>query len=365
MKLRREIKIHKSIFSTVFSSTTNSYKYYWWYAILQLIKENGTDRISFIDISFKMLSLVWYPINYYKISLGKQDQLTKYILKIKSEFNLEDDISENDLILLLNKNKDKKIMRNILSNMMRYVPYRFIRPWIKESIALPDGEVNDMIIKLHKDNNTVYYINKKNDGIYFTEEWFSFLKNNFKIIEDFTLYNLMKYVEKNNSEVSNVSVRLWKPKLRKLTLPTKLWKSYISENQVSAIRKISKSVFTNSKFNDFNNFSIDHYLPWSYITHDKLWNLHPIEKSMNSSKSNNLPNNKYLEDFCLLQYDFVQFLGENYKKELVDYNLLFQANNQTVLDIPINIFVNELKGKFESHIQIAINMGFNNNWGIK
>ena len=75
MKLRREIKIHKSIFSTVFSSTTNSYKYYWWYAILQLIKENGTDRISFIDISFKMLSLVWYPINYYKISLGKQDQL--------------------------------------------------------------------------------------------------------------------------------------------------------------------------------------------------------------------------------------------------------------------------------------------------
>jgi len=39
MKLRREIKINKSIFSTVFNSTTNSYKYYWWYAILQLIKE--------------------------------------------------------------------------------------------------------------------------------------------------------------------------------------------------------------------------------------------------------------------------------------------------------------------------------------
>ena len=95
-----------------------------------------------------MLSLVWYPINYYKISLGKQDQLTKYILKIKNEFNLEDDISENDLILFLNRNKDKNIIKDISSDMMKYVPYRFIRPWIKAAVALPDGAVNDIIIKL-------------------------------------------------------------------------------------------------------------------------------------------------------------------------------------------------------------------------
>ena len=349
----------QSIFSTVFNSTTTSYKYYWWYAILQLIKENGDEKLSFDEISFKMLYLVWYPIHFYRISLGKKDQLTKYVIKIKNEFHLEEDISEGDFIQFLKTNKDNIIIRNILKNMMKYVPYRFIRPWIKETIALPDGVVNDIIKTLHKHKNTVYNINRKDNGIYFTKEWFDFIGGNFRVIEDFTLYNLCKYVEKHNPEVSNISIRLWKPQIRNLSQPTKLWKSFILEN------KLQTSVFSNTFFSDLELFTIDHYLPWSYVTHDKLWNLHPVTKSINSSKSNNLPNNKYLEDFCLLQYDFVQFLGENYKKELVDYNLLFQANNQTVLDIPKNIFVNELKGKFESHIQIAINMGFNNNWGIK
>ena len=30
-------------------------------------------------------------------------------------------------------------------------------------------------------------------------------------------------------------------------------------------------------------------MPWSYVAHDELWNLHPTTKAINSSKSNNLP----------------------------------------------------------------------------
>jgi hypothetical protein len=348
--------LNASIFSTVFNSTTNSYKYYWWLAILHLIKENRTDTLTFDDISFKMLSLVWHPINYYKVSLGKQDQLTKYVIEIKNDFLLNDDISETDFILFLKQNRDNRIIRNILNKMMKYVPYRFIRPWVKDAVALPDAVVNDIIIKLHKYNNTVYNINKKNDGIYFTEEWFSFLKNNFKIIEDFTLYNLIKYVEKKNPEISNISVRLWRPKSRKLVLPTKLWKSFITDNSEKS------SVFSDLFFSDFNTLSIDHYLPWSYITHDKLWNLHPVENSVNSSKSNSLPDNKYLEKFSLLQYDFMHYVGNNFEKELLDYDLLFNTNNRTVLSIPQARFVSEFKGKLESHIQIASNMGFRTDW---
>ena len=35
--------------------------------------------------------------------------------------------------------------------------------------------------------------------------------------------------------------------------------------------------------------SIDHFIPWSYVASDELWNLIPTSKSVNSSKSNNLP----------------------------------------------------------------------------
>ena len=166
----------------------------------------------------------------------------------------------------------------------------------------------------------------------------------------------MKYVEKKNPEISNISVRLWRPKSRKLVLPTKLWKSYIKD------KSNYSSVFSDLSFSDFNTLSLDHYLPWSYITHDKLWNLHPVENSVNSSKSNSLADNKYLEKFSLLQYDFMHYVGNNFEKELLDYDLLFNTNNRTVLSIPQARFVSEFKGKLESHIQIASNMGFRTNW---
>jgi hypothetical protein len=68
--------------NSVFENTTNSYKYYWWLSILKLIKTNGNEKIELEDIVFEMLVFVWYPVNYYKISLGKQDQLTKYKEKL-------------------------------------------------------------------------------------------------------------------------------------------------------------------------------------------------------------------------------------------------------------------------------------------
>ena len=84
--------------NSVFENTTNSYKYYWWLSILKLIKTNGNEKIELENIVFEMLVFVWYPINYYKISLGKQDQLTKYIKKLKLNFNISDKIDDVKLM---------------------------------------------------------------------------------------------------------------------------------------------------------------------------------------------------------------------------------------------------------------------------
>ena len=37
------------------------------------------------------------------------------------------------------------------------------------------------------------------------------------------------------------------------------------------------------------DISIDHFVPWSYVAHDEFWNLSPTTRSINSQKSNNLP----------------------------------------------------------------------------
>jgi hypothetical protein len=73
---------------------------------------------------------------------------------------------------------------------------------------------------------------------------------------------------------------------------------------------------------------LDHFVPYSFVSHDLIWNLYPIDKSENSRKSNLLPSisthfdyfyklqkkaftvvkskdssNKFLEDFLPLTPD--------------------------------------------------------------
>lgn len=58
---------------------------------------------------------------------------------------------------------------------------------------------------------------------------------------------------------------------------------------------------------DFKDISIDHFVPWSYVAHDELWNLNPTTKSANSSKSNLLPEwNLYFPKLCRIEYQSYQ-----------------------------------------------------------
>ena len=54
---------------------------------------------------------------------------------------------------------------------------------------------------------------------------------------------------------------------------------------------------------DGSQISIDHFIPWSYVAHDELWNLNPTTRSINSSKSNHLPDwDTYFSKLEALQY---------------------------------------------------------------
>lgn len=52
--------------------------------------------------------------------------------------------------------------------------------------------------------------------------------------------------------------------------------------------------------------------PWSFVMNDELWNLMPMESSLNSSKSNRLPKwNPFFKDFAYNQYILYGMIHEN------------------------------------------------------
>ena len=62
------------------------------------------------------------------------------------------------------------------------------------------------------------------------------------------------------------------------------------------------------------DLSIDHFVPWSYVAHDEFWNLHPTTRSINSKKSNYLPDwEMYFHKLCQVEYKSYELMWQNEK----------------------------------------------------
>ena len=115
-----------------------------------------------------------------------------------------------------------------------------------------------------------------------------------------------------------------------------------------------------------SSISIDHFVPWSYTASDELWNLIPTEKSVNSSKSNNLPDwDKYFGPLARAEYNayllassdettrelFEKCAKENLNNEDVRYHLYKTGQTE-------QHFTNQLEELLLPIYESARNMGF-------
>ena len=82
--------------SAVFKETTNSYKYYWFLSQLELLKSNNKATIPIDLIIIEMIGAAWYPVNYFKLSFGKQDKLSELILDMQRYLGFPKDIQKKN-----------------------------------------------------------------------------------------------------------------------------------------------------------------------------------------------------------------------------------------------------------------------------
>ena len=136
-----------SALSSSFDEVTNSYKFYWFLAILESVRENQ-DRILTIDsLLARMTASVWYPVNYFRLSFGKQDQLGKVITILGEKSGLAMDSQHpivNQTALVHLKQRDE--IGNEILSLGNFVPYRFLRPFFAMTLrGAKDWEVNRRI----------------------------------------------------------------------------------------------------------------------------------------------------------------------------------------------------------------------------
>jgi hypothetical protein len=353
--------------SRLFTNTTSSYKFVFFLSYLDILKRRefkATEPISFREMTVEMLANSWYPHTYFKLSFGSQDLITAKLDLLKL------DISEP---ILKFKDTDKKLLRITINNqtldesLLRYVPFRMLRPFFEEELkGVTDYKVDSTIARLSIEylakRKPLYSFTPLQDAVIPHPIWVEYFKMHFAIIRCWAAWHWLEYMQRCNQAAPAISAKLFPPQERdSLKAQTEYWKLVIKHSEVKCIYSdVSLSA---------NRLSLDHFLPWSFVVHDQLWNLIPTLPEVNSAKSNSIPASSYLHRFIELQHLGLtissKLVGERKWEKLVEPFLA----DLRVGDLNDLLNYDKLKHAFEAtlkpQLELAKTLGFQPNWRYK
>ncbi|RHW65932.1 HNH endonuclease [Clostridium botulinum] len=327
-----------------------------------------------------MIVAAWYPIMQYKLSFGVFDNLQKPINYVALKYGFASNCDESELLKFLCESEDKEL-KKMMRDLTCMVPYRLLSPFFKDKLKGQNkSSKNKIIQELSVESDTCFYkiIKEGKNRIIINEYWAQYLNENYRVIKFWIYYKLVCFLQKRNPNVPAIAFKLESPKNRDLASPTKIWKEIIVSKGPKDI--YTGKDFTKENYEIYGDLSINHFIPWSFVLHDEMWNLVPTFKNINSSKSDKLLNyNRYIDDFCDMQYMAVTHILEKGKhfcdmqymavthilekgkqKDLESYiDALKIENFQEYLKYkPREEFTKKLKQCISPLYQIAENQGF-------
>jgi 5-methylcytosine-specific restriction endonuclease McrA len=330
-----------------FNKTTSTYKFYWFLSIIQAA-ENGTLKVTKRELFSRMISNSWYTVNYFNVSFGKQDLIQNAIRLINNTESITIDEKRETVFkkLFTTKNKDTE---KLLWNFNKNVPHWFLSPWFprkgNETDSLREKRIySESQIFESKSLYALYH-----DYIEINPYWVNYLISNAKLLKDYCFWNLALFLQSKNPNVPDIPNKLIKPATRSglNKQRTQFWDVVLDElGSVDCI-------YTGEKLIK-GNYAVEHFIPYSFVSHDLIWNLIPADKSFNSSKSNKLPIlEKHFDPFFALQKNAYEIVRRRTprNKLLEDYLTVLQTGENSIDHVKFKEIIQPL-------VSIASNNGF-------
>ncbi|HKM33164.1 MAG TPA: HNH endonuclease domain-containing protein [Lachnospiraceae bacterium] len=353
-----------------------SYKLFWLKGIYTEIMK-GNRQLEYKRVVARMIAAAWYPVVYFNLNLGHADLLADTIHYVHNVLGVKREEQEETIVTFICESKDRELLKQIKS-FTSMVPFRLIRPFYQRELeyekkvdhTFNDGKVNFLIEKYNKrdHNNALYSMNREEQVLTISPKWAEYIIQNATIIEGWMNYKLIEYIQQRNPNVPAIPFKIFPPVQRNLSDATKYWE--VVQRQLHLPDIFTGEAFTSENIQKNGTISIDHFIPWSFVLHDELWNLYPMFKNVNSSKGNKLPDlNRYLESFCENQYKaFVAAKSMDAPKQIKQKWLeqyltvskeIFKIDES---DKSREFFVASMRQTIEPLYQIASNQGYGVWW---
>ncbi len=340
MNLPVDNNIPVQLLAACFNNTSATYKYYWFLSILQEV-EQEKNEIPKKNLFARMIANAWYTVNYFHVSFGKQDLIQDAVKFIHQLESISIDEKQNIVYEKLAASKNpatEKQLRHFNNN----VPHWFLSPWF------PSMNKTDVYNASKNFSENCLYALYDNEVV-ISPSWQPYLTANAKVLKDFCYWNLALFLQAKNPSVPDIPNKLIKPAVRNsLSRQRKLFWDLVLKELGSV-----DCIYTGKQLS-IGNYAVEHFIPYSFVSHDLIWNLIPADKAFNSMKSDKLPPlDKYFNSFFNLQQTAIEIVKRKTPSNhyLEEYLTIFP-------DLETHFSKERFKESMQPLITIAANNGF-------
>ncbi len=280
----------------IFDHTTECYKLFWFKAVLRKV-EKGIKTMTYEEIVDDMIASAWYMVSEYHLRLGPNDGVEKLVGNLQPKSSLKPSEEKSRLLMYLKNYSDPELKKEKM-RLIRFVPYCIQSPFFPPSTRL-DKYSGKAAVELMNGNDDIIYRYSQYDGlatvITINDGWLEYMRDNSSLLKSWVDYNLINYLQKRNPSVPGIPNKLSPPEKRNLSDISRYWREIIT---IEPVREIYLSTPLEK-----DDISIDHFVPFSYVSSDEFWNLNPTTRSINSRKGNNLPPwERYFAPLVAIEY---------------------------------------------------------------
>lgn len=361
--------------ASVFNDKSTSYKLFWFRALLEVLKQRATSAPIFegkpilvSELLTEMLAAAWHPVCYFRLSLGSTDKLQNACEKLRTRSGLAPSTKHYEIRSFIVSSPD---VLDDLWNLVTYVPALFLTPWFaSEMRGISAG--TDRVKKAaelafdfrNTTSSSIYWLDGrgKDLSVVMDPRWELFAQDNIGLLEGFADHHLCDYLQSRNPSSPAIIHKLALPLRRYLGHARSFW-NYVRDALVLAgEREVFRDIYSGKRLD--SDFSIDHFLPWSFVAHDQLWNLAPVSGSTNSAKGDRLPDIEcYLSRLANLHWHALKVIREKCSFH-DDYISSFTDNITTLIDGGEVKLFEHYRRLVIPQAQLAMNQGFDGGWKL-
>ncbi len=289
----------------------NTYKLAWGRAIIECVSFNKYTMngenviIDFDEISKCMIKYYWNQLFFFNLKQSpykdKEPVICKYTNVLIEEYRK---ISKHSFpvwfdegIELINKNHNNlfnNIVRKVSDTLHQNVCWRFKN--------IPNGIVD--LYEYSRDYGSRIVL--KYDDVLCLKEYAVIISKllNYKWAQLLENFNFAPKIISKINGISN----------------TKLKRNNLSKYKDELLKqfKEGKAIdFYTGKELSYDDISVDHVIPWSFMYSDDIWNLVLTSKSYNSSKSNSIPTLEMIEKLKNRNKELLMVLNGKYKDDII------------------------------------------------